>query len=62
VACVLGVVAFFVLLIVGLTRSELRRITPLAFTCQRCGAQFRQPPHRDFPRICPQCRGSDWAV
>jgi hypothetical protein len=63
---VIGVVtlAFVAIVILGmaaLTAIQFRRITPLVFRCQRCGHEFRQPPHRDFPHACPRCGARDWA-
>jgi len=59
---VVAVVAVLVLLSMGLTIVEFRKLTPLAFRCHRCGAEFRQPAHREFPRACPRCRAEDWAT
>jgi len=57
-----AVIGAILLLSIGLAIVELRRITPLAFRCIRCGAKFQQPPHQDYPHKCPSCRARDWAV
>jgi rubrerythrin len=54
-------IAIVVVAMIGMTAVEFRKITPLLFQCQRCGHAFHQPPHRDFPRACPQCGAADWA-
>jgi hypothetical protein len=59
VFCIVGAI---VLVSVGLGIVEMRRRTPLAYRCRRCGAEFAQPPHRDFPRECPNCHARDWAT
>ena len=40
---------------------ELRKITPLAFRCRRCNAEFRRRPYRAFPARCPACGADDWS-
>jgi Zn finger protein HypA/HybF involved in hydrogenase expression len=57
----LAFVAIVVLAMIGMTAVQFRRVTPLVFRCQRCGHEFRQPPHRDFARACPRCGADDWA-
>jgi hypothetical protein len=59
---VIAVVAGIVLLSIGLAIVEFRRFTGLAFRCARCGHEFQQPPHHDYPRECPRCHAADWAV
>jgi Zn finger protein HypA/HybF involved in hydrogenase expression len=59
---VIAVVVVLVLLSIGFTIVEFRKRTPLAFRCQRCGTEFRQPAHREFPRACPRCGADDWAT
>jgi predicted Zn-ribbon and HTH transcriptional regulator len=54
------IVAAIVLMSVGLTVVEFRKMTPLVFECLRCGHEFRQPPHLDFPTECPSCHAPDW--
>ena len=61
----LGLVALIALPIAIATLlgwAAFRKETPLAFTCRRCGAAFRQPPHLDFPAQCPRCGARDWNV
>lgn len=57
----LGFIALITLVMIGMTMVEFRKITPLVFQCRRCGKQFHQPPHRDFPRVCPRCGAGDWS-
>lgn len=57
----LAFIAIVVAAMVGMTLVEFRKITPLLFQCRRCGHQFHQPPHRDFPRACPRCAAADWS-
>ena len=57
----LAFIAIVVLGMIGMTMVEFRKITPLVFQCRRCGKEFQQPPHRDFPRACPSCDAVDWA-
>jgi len=59
---VIAVVVVLVLLSIGFTMVEFRKRTPLAFSCRRCGAEFRQPAYHEFPRACPRCRAEDWAT
>jgi len=59
---VCAVVASILLLSMGLSLVEWRRVTPLAFRCVRCGEEFRQPPHHDYPRECPRCHARDWSL
>ncbi len=61
VAGTIVVVASIALLSVALSIVEFRRRIPLAFTCQRCGYEFRQASHRDYPPACPRCHARDWA-
>jgi hypothetical protein len=37
-----------------------KHLTPLAYHCLRCGADFRKPPHRRFPVRCRACGARDW--
>ncbi len=37
-----------------------RTMTPLAFRCARCGAEFRRKPWRAMPASCPSCHARDW--
>jgi hypothetical protein len=39
---------------------QARTLTPLVFWCRRCEHEFRQPPQRAFPVVCPRCRSRDW--
>jgi Zn finger protein HypA/HybF involved in hydrogenase expression len=39
-----------------------RRMTPLAFRCLRCGAEFQRKPWRRFPAACPACHAKDWSA
>ncbi|HET9623119.1 MAG TPA: hypothetical protein VFP84_17220 [Kofleriaceae bacterium] len=57
----LGFVAIVVLATIAMTRVQFRKITPLVFRCRRCAGEFRQPPHKDFPRACPRCGAADWS-
>jgi rubrerythrin len=61
IAAIIVVAAIFGMS-VGLAIVEFRRVTPLAFRCTKCGTEFRQPPHREFPRECPTCGASDWPL
>lgn len=40
---------------------SFRRITPLAYRCTRCGAEFRRAPHRRYAPACPRCHARDWS-
>lgn len=33
---------------------------PLAFHCNRCGADFTRKAWRRFPRRCAKCDAADW--
>jgi predicted Zn-ribbon and HTH transcriptional regulator len=54
------IVAAILLMSVGFTVVEFRKMTPLVFECLRCGHEFRQAPHLDFPSECPSCHAPDW--
>jgi hypothetical protein len=58
----LAIIVAIVAISVGLAILEFRRVVPLAFRCTKCGGEFRQPPHREFPRECPSCGATDWAL
>lgn len=58
----LAIIVVIVAISVGLAIIEFRRVVPLAFRCVKCGAEFRQPPHHEFPRECPSCDARDWAL
>jgi len=60
IAAAILIVAAIVLVSVGLTVVEFRKMTPLVFECLRCGHEFRQAPHLDFPSECPSCHAPDW--
>jgi DNA polymerase II large subunit len=62
VAVTAAIVAAIVLVSVGLSIAQFRKITPLAFRCLRCGAVFHQPPHLPSPGSCPRCGATDWAT
>jgi len=55
-------IAIVTLASIAMTIVQFRKITPLAFRCTKCGNEFRQAPHRDYPRACPRCHARDWAV
>jgi hypothetical protein len=55
-------IAFIALASIAMTTIQFRRITPLTFSCAKCGREFRQPPHHDFPRACPHCRVENWSL
>lgn len=46
----------------GLSALEFRRMTPLAFHCHRCDADFVQAPHLDYPKRCARCKARDWSA
>ncbi len=50
-----GFVGLIVAMSIGLAIVQFRKVTPLVFTCTKCGQSFQQPPHRDAPRRCPRC-------
>jgi len=58
IACIAGILV----LSIAMSIVQFRRTTPLVFRCVRCGAEFQQAPHRDFPRACRRCGARDWAV
>jgi hypothetical protein len=37
-----------------------RGMTPLVFRCRRCEREFRRPPYRAFPTVCPLCGSRSW--
>jgi Zn finger protein HypA/HybF involved in hydrogenase expression len=45
---------------VAMTAVAFRRVTPLAFQCQRCAREFRRKPWQRFPARCPACGADDW--
>lgn len=55
-------IAIITLASIAMTIVQFRRITPLAFLCQKCGHEFHQAPHRDYPRKCPRCHARDWSM
>jgi hypothetical protein len=55
VAMPVGLAVFFGLF-------TFRRMTPLAFRCLRCGAEFQRKPWRRFPAACPACNAKDWSA
>jgi hypothetical protein len=61
IAAIIVVAAIFGMS-VGLAIVEFLRVVPLIFRCTKCGEEFRQPPHHDFPRECPSCNATDWAL
>jgi len=50
-----GLVALIVAFSIGMSIIQFRKVTPLLFTCTKCGRSFQQAPHRDVPRRCPLC-------
>ncbi|HEY4059406.1 MAG TPA: zinc ribbon domain-containing protein [Kofleriaceae bacterium] len=59
-----GIIAVVVvsLIGVGLTAVESRKEEVLVFRCTKCGAEFEQRSHRDYPRACAKCGARDWAT
>lgn len=57
-----GVVAFFAILVIGLTIVQFRRVTPNAYRCLQCQAEFSKPAHQDYPDRCPTCGARKWAT
>ena len=55
------VVLAIVLVSIGLTAVEFRRVPRHVFICRRCDAVFLRAAHREFPRECPRCSALDWA-
>lgn len=58
VVVVVVVIPLAVAVLLGLV--TFRRITPLAYRCQRCGRDFVRPPFRGFPTACGRCSARDW--
>jgi hypothetical protein len=48
-------VALFLAFVAG------RGDAPNLYHCQKCGADFRRPPHERYPGACPACHATDWA-
>ena len=48
-------IALFLAFVAG--RGE----APNLYHCQRCGADFRRPPHERYAEACPTCGARDWA-
>ncbi|HEY4176942.1 MAG TPA: hypothetical protein VGM90_08935 [Kofleriaceae bacterium] len=57
---ILAVVAV-TLIGVGLTAVEGRKVRPLVFRCGKCGGEFTQAAHLDYPKRCALCGAVDWA-
>jgi hypothetical protein len=62
IAATIVIIMMIGLMSVALTIVEFRKMKSLVFRCQRCQAEFRQPPHQDFPSRCPACHATDWNV
>jgi rubrerythrin len=60
IAFAAAAVAVIVLISVGLTVVEFRKIKPLLYHCRRCGHDFKRPAHEEFPATCPKCAACDW--
>ena len=58
----MAILGFFAVVIALLTFAQFRSVTPNAYRCTRCGAEFRKPAHHDFPDRCPRCSARDWAA
>lgn len=60
---VFGIVAVVLVSLVGvgLTAVQGRREEMLVFHCTKCGVDFAQRAHRDYPRACTNCGAADWA-
>ncbi|MBA3460493.1 MAG: hypothetical protein H0T46_11060 [Deltaproteobacteria bacterium] len=57
-----AIVTVILVISVGLSIVEFRKITPLAFRCTKCGVQWNQPPHLSSPPECRRCGATDWAL